>query len=147
MLQTLRHTTDFSLYLPTLFTTCLPQLPQSTLLELLYTTCLPPLPWTTLLDHPHVTIIIAILLGHHTTPSTLNKSHPRSILFIFGALVWFPTLVHLADMFGLDWIFNYYLTSCLPILGIQWWFKGIYVATGTLCSNLDCPHHGLILCL
>ena len=132
-------TQHVSLYLPTLFTTCLPRLPQSTLLELLYTTCLPPLPQTTLLDHPHITIVIAILLGHHTTPSILSKPQPQPILLFFVALVWFPTIVHLADMFGLDWIFDCYLTSCLPLLGIQWWFKCIYIAAGTLYSNLDCP--------
>ena len=139
MLQTLHYTTYFSLYLPTLYTTCLPLLPQSTLLELLYMTCLPLLPQTTLLDHPHMTIVIAILFDHHTTPSILSKPQPQSILFIIGALVWFSTLVHLTDMFGLDWIFDYYLTSCLPLLGIQWWFKSIYAAAIALYSSLERP--------
>ena len=58
---------------------------------------------------------------------------------MFGALVWFPALVQLADRLGLDWIFNYYLTSCLPILGIHWWFKGIYTAADALYTSLEHP--------
>ena len=58
---------------------------------------------------------------------------------MFGALVWFPALVQLADRLGLDWIFSYYLTSCLPILGIHWWFKGIYTAADALYTSLECP--------
>ena len=56
-----------------------------------------------------------------------------------GALLWFPILVHLTDMVDFDWIFDYYLTSCLPILGIQWWFRSIYATTDALYSSLDHP--------
>ena len=122
MLQTLLCTANFSLYLPLLYMICLPLLPQ-----------------TTLLDHPHTVITIAILFGHHTTPSLLRKPQPHSLLCILSALLWFSILVHPIHMVGLDWIFDYYLTSCLPLLGIQWWFKSIYAAADALYTSLECP--------